>query len=260
MFPILIISRRGKNLQQLTDEALVPDFKTTLKERTSGTLKTRFRNIGYNKGRSIVTGIATKHSESLKMKSLTRIIVFVLALVVWCRSQSMVAGQVVVFLPEYSQFRVNSSFFVPDGGSLYQGGVSRFSQGATNRGVPGLSNIPGAGRLFGNRSIGGSTSSFGVVTTARLHSMRDIGEGILAGTHDQYGNLIPAPRINQSFSRDIGSSNSVGQSNAVPTNSSFEGAGQGGRSSNRRVTVGQSSADDLQRRAQFLKKNLGRNN
>lgn len=157
-------------------------------------------------------------------------------------------AQVVVFLPEYSQFRVNSSFFVPDGGSVYQGGVGRSAMGATSSGVPFLGNVPGLGRLGRNRGIGYSTGTTGVVTTARVFNMREIGDGLLNGTHDRYGNLIRTP------------ANSQG---APPSNSIVPGVpstGTASRSANRSPGGSKSwSPDMIERRARFLKANLGRN-
>lgn len=157
-------------------------------------------------------------------------------------------AQVVVFLPEYSQFRVNSSFFVPDGGSLYQGGIGRSAMGASSSGVPGLGNIPGLGRLGRNRGIGYSTGTSGVVTTARVFNMREIGEGLLKGTHDRYGNLIRPPATID------GSTAASSFSSGSPSTGSAWDARK-----NRPGEYGSWSSEMIERRARFLKANLGRN-
>ena len=56
-------------------------------------------------------------------------------------------------------FNSNSSFSVPDGGTIRLGGVNRSQTGSISRGVPGLSGIPGLNRGFRNQAIGRSTTS-----------------------------------------------------------------------------------------------------
>jgi len=59
-----------------------------------------------------------------------------------------------VQLPVFRNFFYNGAVKVPDGGITKLGGVTSSAEGATSRGVPGLSNIPGVGRGFKNRGIG----------------------------------------------------------------------------------------------------------
>ena len=71
----------------------------------------------------------------------------------------------VVQLPSFGTFGIGTTVSVPDRGATLLGGVSRGASGSVSRGVPGLSGVPGAGRLFGNRAIGSSRS----VSTASVH-------------------------------------------------------------------------------------------
>lgn len=181
------------------------------------------------------------------------------------------ANSQVVFLPEYSQFRMNSSFFVPDGGSLYGGGVSRFSQGSRSQGVPGLSNVPGLGRLGSNRSTWGSAGGTGVTTQATIYNMREIGDGILAGTHDRDGNLISPPawdaepsdtrsgfQNGPSFRNGPGFRNGPSYRNGNALGGRRAESIRGGEGSTN--TGGRErSAEEIQRKANFMKQHLGRN-
>lgn len=168
----------------------------------------------------------------------------------WQLCQASADAQVVVFLPEYSQFRVNSSFFVPDGGSLYQGGIGRMGQGYNSSGIPMLGNVPGVGRLGRNQGIGYTTQSTGVITTARSYSLREIGDGILNGTHDRYGNRIATPypaRPNDPMSF----ADPADQATAFPASST----GRSPATGRSRFTT----QAEIQNRATFLKSHLGRN-
>ncbi len=171
-------------------------------------------------------------------------------------AQHNAQAQVVVHLPQYSQFRVNSSFFVPDGGSVYQGGVGRMSMGSNSAGIPMLGNVPGLGRLGRNRGIGYSTSSTGVVTTAKIYNMREIGDGILNGTHDSYGNRIQAeptyPFRNSDPVR-------TGSPSAYDERPRQFAQGRTSTAADREPGIQSMSPEQILRRAKFLKANLGRN-
>ena len=69
---------------------------------------------------------------------------------------------------------------VPDGGSILLGGVNRSAYGSTTRGVPGLSKVPGANRLFTNRAIGRETSSTTASVTVQIHDFQAMDEALLA--------------------------------------------------------------------------------
>ena len=67
----------------------------------------------------------------------------------------------VVHLPALQYFTVQTSVLAPDRGGTSLGRVRRSSRGRTSLGTPGMGKIPGWGRLFGNRAIGGSDSHTG---------------------------------------------------------------------------------------------------
>lgn len=74
----------------------------------------------------------------------------------------------VVQLPTFHSFSVSTTVSVPDSGAAYLGGVSRSSQSRTSRGVPGLSHLPGPGRLFTNSGIGSERSSSHAYASATI--------------------------------------------------------------------------------------------
>ena len=88
-------------------------------------------------------------------------------------------GQVVQ-LPSCGFFYVNTSVSVPDSGSGFLGGTGSSYSGSSSRGVPGLSKIPGAGRLFTNRAIGSETSAAGVAVSATIHDRHEMDAAVLA--------------------------------------------------------------------------------
>lgn len=74
----------------------------------------------------------------------------------------------VVQLPTFSFFSVATTVSVPDSGAAYLGGVKRSRTSRSLRGVPDLSSLPYAGRLFRNDSLASSTSSSGAYVTANV--------------------------------------------------------------------------------------------
>jgi type II secretory pathway component GspD/PulD (secretin) len=91
-----------------------------------------------------------------------------------------VANAQTVQLPTITGFNVQTTVIVPDGGTMLLGSVNRSSMGSTSRGVPLLSNIPGAGRLFRNRGIGQETSSGTATVSAQIISLRELEPAVLA--------------------------------------------------------------------------------
>ena len=93
---------------------------------------------------------------------------------------SSASAQVAVQLPTIESFGFDSTVLVPDGGSMFLGGVSRAAAGRTSRSVPFLGGIPGVGRAFRNQGIGRDLSS----STGRVHvqiiSLREMEKRILA--------------------------------------------------------------------------------
>lgn len=86
----------------------------------------------------------------------------------------------VVQLPTFHSFSVSTTVSVPDRGAAYLGGVSRGAWGSSSRGLPGLSQVPGLGRLFTNRSIGSSISSSHAYVTATIIDHAEMDELLLA--------------------------------------------------------------------------------
>ncbi len=73
-----------------------------------------------------------------------------------------------VQLPTFSFTTVTTTVSVPDGGTVLLGGIKRLSEGRNERGVPLLSKIPYASRLFKNVGIGRTTQSLMMMVTPRI--------------------------------------------------------------------------------------------
>lgn len=73
-----------------------------------------------------------------------------------------------VQLPTFSFTTVTTTVSVPDGGTVLLGGIKRLNEGRTERGVPLLSKIPYASRLFKNVGIGRTTQSLMMMVTPRI--------------------------------------------------------------------------------------------
>lgn len=82
-------------------------------------------------------------------------------------------------LPTFEIFTISTTVVVPDSGTASLGGVSRSSQQRASRGVPGLSGLPAAGRLFGNRGIGSATSRSGAAVSAQIIDHDELDRAIL---------------------------------------------------------------------------------
>ena len=99
----------------------------------------------------------------------------------FCATPSKCSAQgLTVQLPTVRFFSVDTTVMVPDGGTAFLGGVSRHAEGSVTRGVPGLSNIPGAGRLFKNRAIGSDTSRSGASVSTRILIMSELEAEVMA--------------------------------------------------------------------------------
>lgn len=88
-------------------------------------------------------------------------------------------GQIVQ-LPTFQYFSVGTTVVVPDRGWTYLGGVDRASYSSSRSGVPGLSHLPGAGRLFGNRGIGSEVSSSRAYAGATIMDLGELDRAVLA--------------------------------------------------------------------------------
>lgn len=73
-----------------------------------------------------------------------------------------------VQLPTFAFTTVTTTVSVPDGGTVLLGGIKRLSEGRSERGVPLLSKVPYASRLFKNVGIGRTTQSLMMMVTPRI--------------------------------------------------------------------------------------------
>jgi len=77
-------------------------------------------------------------------------------------------GNTTVQLPTFNLATTGTTVSVPDGGTATLGGIMRASEGSVTRGVPILSKIPYANRLFKNRGIGRDVSSSNMSVVPRI--------------------------------------------------------------------------------------------
>ncbi len=84
------------------------------------------------------------------------------------QAEAQVQLPTTVQLPVFRNFFYQGAVKVPDGGTTKLGGVTRSAEGATSRGVPGLSNIPALGRGFNNRGIGREQEAGNITATAKI--------------------------------------------------------------------------------------------
>jgi hypothetical protein len=104
---------------------------------------------------------------------------------------SQAFGQVVQ-LPTFHTFSIGTTVSIPDRGSMTPGGVDRARFGRNEFGVPGLSGIPGAGRLFGNRAIGAQVESSRVNATATIMDLQELDRAVLGQAASQAPATDPA--------------------------------------------------------------------
>ena len=86
----------------------------------------------------------------------------------------------VVLLPTFHQFTVNTTVLAPDSGRGFLGGINRSSRGAIARGTPGLNNLPGGGRLFGNRGLARNDSAVKASVRATIIDHQELDRAVLA--------------------------------------------------------------------------------
>lgn len=98
----------------------------------------------------------------------------------WPTGELSAQGPTTVQLPTVHEFSVSTSVLVPDRGGMVLGGVGRSSQSSVSRGVPGASNIPGAGRMLGNRAIGRDTESATASAHVWVHDLAEMDEAVRA--------------------------------------------------------------------------------
>ncbi|MEX2142325.1 MAG: hypothetical protein WD894_23855 [Pirellulales bacterium] len=102
------------------------------------------------------------------------------------------ASAQVVQLPSFRVFSLSTTVSVPDRGSAYLGGISSSSTGRRERGLPGLSHVPFAGRPFGNRTIAGHTRTSGVSVGAYIHDFEAMDEDLLRQASPVARRSLPA--------------------------------------------------------------------
>lgn len=95
-------------------------------------------------------------------------------------TRSDAQGPTTVQLPTFHSFSVDTSVLVPDRGSTSLGGVDYARSGSTTRGVPGLSHVPGANRLFKNRAFGWETGRSAASVSAWIHDLSAMDAAVLA--------------------------------------------------------------------------------
>lgn len=108
---------------------------------------------------------------------------FGISLVLVCTSDSCAQRPtlgVSVQLPTIRNFSVSTNVSVPDGGTISLGGVSRNAEGRVSSGVPGLPFRP-----FRNSATGRESSVSRATATARIISLKEMEEDLLAGGNRQ---------------------------------------------------------------------------
>lgn len=98
-----------------------------------------------------------------------------------------------VQLPTIDVFTVNTAVMVPDGGIGHLGGVSRSAFGKNTRGVPGLSQLPFANRLFRNQGIGRDQTVGNVSVKPTIIIMSELEEDLMGEYRRELANR-PKPR------------------------------------------------------------------
>jgi hypothetical protein len=112
---------------------------------------------------------------------------------------SIVLGQLpatTVQLPTVSQFTVQTTVSVPDGGTMNLGSISRGAEGSLTRGFGPLR----------NRALGGSRTASGVSISARIIDHAEIDRAILAAAAAKRTAAHPATATAKTLSLAIGHS------------------------------------------------------
>lgn len=120
------------------------------------------------------------------------------ALVAWCGSIFLgapaVSGQTIQ-LPTFHYFTVATTVVVPDRGGMLVGGVDRASYGSSTFGVPGLGDVPGAGRLFKNRGIGSEIRTSRLFAGATIMDLDELDRAVLAEAEARRGAEATDPAV-----------------------------------------------------------------
>ena len=92
---------------------------------------------------------------------------------------TVVAQAQVVMLPTHRIFSTSGSVLVPDRGMTHLGSVRWAREGSTTRGVPGLAQLPGVGRLFRNQAFSREMGTSGAAVTATIIDLHELDQQVL---------------------------------------------------------------------------------
>jgi len=92
---------------------------------------------------------------------------------------TVVAQAQVVMLPTQRIFSTSGSVLVPDRGMTHLGSVRWAREGSTTRGVPGLAQLPGVGRLFRNQAFSREMGISGAAVTATIIDLHELDQQVL---------------------------------------------------------------------------------
>ena len=124
-----------------------------------------------------------------------------------------VFGQVLM-LPTQRNFSASTSVLVPDRGMTHLGSISRAREGSITRGIPGLAQLPMAGRLFRNQAIGRDLGHTGASVTATIIDLRELDEQVLSRVRVP---VLSAEEIQQARKADFLSRNIARQGVPLPS-------------------------------------------
>jgi hypothetical protein len=138
--------------------------------------------------------LAVESRKGLNMSTRVSRLSFILAALAAATAHGQ--APTTVQLPTFNFTTVNTTVSVPDQGAALLGGISRARDGSTSRGVPLLSKVPGANRLFTNRGIGREMGASSFSVSARIidlaeEEQRQVGS-VLAARNSAGGGLLPA--------------------------------------------------------------------
>ena len=92
---------------------------------------------------------------------------------------SVVVQAQVVMLPTQRIFSTSGSVLVPDHGTAHLGSIRWAREGSTTRGVPGLAQLPGVGRLFRNQAYSREMGTSGAAVTVTIIDLHDLDQQVL---------------------------------------------------------------------------------
>ena len=92
---------------------------------------------------------------------------------------SVVVQAQVVMLPTQRIFSASGSVLVPDRGTAHLGSVRWAREGSTTRGVPGLAQLPGVGRLFRNQAYSREMGTSGAAVTVTIIDLHELDQQVM---------------------------------------------------------------------------------